>query len=255
MEVIKLVGSTRTAHGKGEVRRLKQTGFVPAVVYGKLNQKQTISIQISRKELGHKVKFPIRSNQLYSLAIENDGSKEEALVFLKDWQLNPIRTRWWEHLDFYAIRPEEKVRVLVPLKFVGLCKGVKNGGVLQPVRREVTVLGLPMDLPDVIEIDVTSLDIGKSIHVNEILAPSKCNIVATTNFAVVAVVAPEEEVVATPAAAATTEAAAEGTAAEGEKVEAAAGEKEAAPAEGKEVKKAAEPKKEAKKEAKKEEKK
>lgn len=262
MEVIKLVGSPRTAHGKGEVRRLKQMGQVPAVVYGKLNQKKTISIQISRKELSHKVKFPIRSNQLYSLAVEEGGSKskEEALVFLKDWQLNPTRTRWWEHLDFYAIRPEEKVRVLVPLKFVGMCKGVKNGGVLQPVRREVTVLGLPMDLPEVIEVDVSNLDIGKSIHVNEIPAPSKCSMVAATNFAVVAVVAPEEEVVEAVAAAPTTEAAAEGAVAEGEKVEAtAAGEKEAASAEGKaegkkDAKKAAEPKKEPKKEAKKEEK-
>lgn len=241
MEVIKLVGSVRTAHGKGEIRRLKQTGIVPGVVYGKLKQKQAIPIQISRKELTHKVKFPIRKNQLYSLALQgSEVQKEEALVFLKDWQLDPVRTRWWEHLDFYAIHPNEKVSVLVPLKFVGVCKGVKSGGVLQPVRREVTILGLPMDIPEAILVDVTHLDIGRSIHVNEITAPEKCSIVAATNFAVVAVVSPEEEVVETVAAAAPTTEGAAAEAVEGEKVEAASAEKEGAPAtEGKEGKKEA----------------
>lgn len=194
MEVIDLIGSRRVVHGKSDVRRLKASDNVPGVAYGKTKDRATISLQLTRAELRKKVKFPIRRNQLYKLQVDQD----EMLVFLQDWQLNPMKTQCWEHIDFLAINEKEKVKVLVPLNFVGKCVGVTNGGILQPVRREVLISALPMDIPDSVDVDVTSLDVGRSIHVNDIPSPEKCAIEASTNYAVVAVVAPEEEVVAAP---------------------------------------------------------
>jgi large subunit ribosomal protein L25 len=212
MEIIELSGQIRNVNGKSEVKRLRESNQVPGIIYGKTPQKDTIPFQINRKELSVKVKFPIRRNQLYKISLQGE-KQQDALVFLKDWQLNPIRDHWWEHMDFYAIDPKEKVKVPVPLRFTGKCVGITNGGILQTLKREVTLSGLPMDLPDHIEIDVTNLDIGRSLHVNELSPPDKCTIVATSNYALAAVVSPEEEVTATPAAGTDAAATADGVAA------------------------------------------
>jgi large subunit ribosomal protein L25 len=198
MELIDLTGLLRVERGKSEVRALKRSGFVPGVLYGNLPSKENIHLKISRKELEGKVKFPIRSNQLYKFNLNktvgtSTQDPQSFVVFIKDWQLNPLKPRWWEHLDLYAIDENKKVRVSVPLKFTGTAAGIKQGGILQPIRREVEVEALPRHIPELIGVIVDELMIGQSIHVNDLTPPENCAFYAPTNFALVTVAAPAEE--------------------------------------------------------------
>ena len=152
MEVIDLNGSLRTRRGKSEVRRLRIEGHVPGILYGNISDKKSVNFQITRQELGNKVKFPIRQNQLYRFHIKNEKGDQSYLVIIKDWQMNTLKAKWWKHIDLYAIDEKQKVIISVPLKFTGKCVGVTNGGILQPVVREVEVETLPQNIPDDIEV-------------------------------------------------------------------------------------------------------
>jgi large subunit ribosomal protein L25 len=107
------------------------------------------------------------------------------------------------HADLYEVDLAAKIQVQVPLRFVGKAAGVTRGGILQPIVREVEVECLPMDIPGFFSVDVGALDIGDSIHVEEIQMPADVTLVFESNFAVVTVVTPTVE--EAPAAAAPAE--------------------------------------------------
>jgi large subunit ribosomal protein L25 len=95
------------------------------------------------------------------------------------------------HVDFYEFKEDEKIRVSVPVVITGKSAGVEVGGLLQIVRRELEVLCLPMEMPESIEIDVTNLEIGDSVHVDDISAEKGVEILADVNFTVVTVTSPK----------------------------------------------------------------
>ncbi len=232
MEIIDLNGQVRSERGKSEVKKLKARGYVPCIMYGNLEDGRNINISIVRKELEMKVKFPVRQNQLYKFNLSGDVGKEteqSMLVLIKDWQLDPLKTRHWEHIDFYAIDEKSEIRVSIPIKYTGEAEGVNQGGILQAIRRELEVDALPMNIPDSIEVSVSELNIGENIHVNDIESPANSKIHAPTNFALVTVVAPAEEEVAPVAAEAVPAEGEEAAAKEGEEAAAKEGEDAAEP--------------------------
>jgi large subunit ribosomal protein L25 len=210
------------------------------------------SLEISAREIGDLMHTHMSENLLVDLSIEND-SRAKRLALLQEIQRHPINGKV-VHVDFHEVAENEKVIVQVPIETVGEAAGVKNsGGVLEHVLFKLKVRCLPKDLPEQITVDVTSLEIGKTIHIGEITAPQGVEILGSKNIPVVSVAAPRAEEEAAPTAEAKGAAEVEMTK-EKKEEGAEGGEKAPAKAEAK-AEKGAEKKAEAKPEAKAEKKK
>jgi len=147
----------------GNARELRRTGFVPGVVYGP--SIESTPITIGRKDL--KVLFSkITRSSLISLAIEGEESRKFD-VFLKVVDYDPI-TDEPRHVDFYHPDIESPLKLLVPVKTMGECEGIKSGGILNVQFNAIPVHGLARDVPALITIDVTALDMGDSVYVRDI---------------------------------------------------------------------------------------
>jgi large subunit ribosomal protein L25 len=167
-------------------------------------------------------------NLLVDLAVKDDA-RAKRLALVQEVQHHPLSGKVL-HVDFHEVSETEKVTIMVPVETVGEAAGVKNsGGVLEHVLFKLKVRALPKDLPEQIVIDVTALDLGKSIHVGEIQAPAGVEIIGTKTAPVVSVAAPRSE--EEEAAATATEASAAGDV-EMIKEKKEEGEEAAAPAKG-----------------------
>jgi large subunit ribosomal protein L25 len=201
METITLsVERREPGSGGAAARGLRRTGRIPGVVYGR--QETTAVVQVSAKEFVRKLGRIEGTHliRLESTIPELNGK----IVILKEVQVHPV-TSDVLHADFYAIDLTRRLRVQVPLHFQGKPVGVTAGGVLQPVRREITVACLPDAIPGAIEIDVSGLGIYESIHAEDIKLPEGVEAVFDSNFAVVTVLPPTVEAAAPEAAAAPAE--------------------------------------------------
>lgn len=196
MELIELKTNIRTATGNGPARRLRQKGQIPAVLYGPGTESILLAVNISDIE---KILKKGRIGQvLLTLVIPNNGDTSTKTVMVKELQLHPV-SRNFLHIDFYEVAMDRKIMVNVPITTTGKAKGVETGGILQIIRRELEVQCFPLDVPESIEIDITDLDIGDSIHVGDIALQREIEFLGDENFTVVTVVSPkieeEEEVV------------------------------------------------------------
>ena len=167
MEQIQLKATVRKITGNGPARALRREGSMPAVVYGR--GKDPILLSVDIKDFEQLLKNYNINQVLLNLMIENGKSISKS-VMVKELQTDPT-TRNLLHVDFYEIDMQNKITVSVPVVTTGISKGVELGGVLQLIRRELEVLCMPTDIPESIEIDVTDLDIGDSIHVRK--SPSR----------------------------------------------------------------------------------
>ncbi len=228
MKRVALTAETR-ATGKGVSKKLRFDGQIPAVLYGR--SVDPISIVVNRKEIEAAVKGSQGTNILIDLSIKGGDS---GLARIRDYQADPFK-RDFLHLDFQAISISDKIEVEVPIEITGKSIGVKEGGVLEQMRRTLLVRALPDRIPASIALDITELAIGDSVHADEIKLPEGVEYPHKMNYAIVAVVPPTKVEEATPVAAAVP---AEGAA--------------AAPAEGAAAAPAAAPAKEGAAEAKKE---
>jgi large subunit ribosomal protein L25 len=127
-----------------------------------------------------------------------DGAQKH--VLFKDYTVDPV-TRRLLHADFLEVKLDEPVKVEVPVVTVGRAQGVTDGGILSLATHEITLEALPTKIPVQIEVDVTNLKIGASIHVAELKAPEGCKFRYSTNYVVAFVAVPEKEEVVAPVAA------------------------------------------------------
>lgn len=204
----------RVRIGKGGSRKVRQDGLVPAVVYGK-GMDAALNIRIEPKALQQAVATEAGWNTLITL--KGDGPFDGKVVILKDMQIDAIR-RDVQHVDFHAIDLKKKLAVMVPVQPVGKSQGEIEGGTLQVIRHELEVYCLPTNIPTAIEIDVTALEIGDSVHIDKVALPEDVESQHDVNFTVLTVVGRMAEEVE-----ATDEELAEGEVAEGAE-EAAEGE-------------------------------
>jgi len=227
MDTIEISARLRQERGKGPARRLRRSGRVPGTFYGP--QRETVAIDVDAKEFGTRV-ASLEGSHLIRLVsdIPEIGGK---VALLRELQIHPV-SGLYLHADFYEVDLDKKLVVKVPLHFVGKAVGVtQQGGILQPVLREISVECLPMSIPDYIEIDVSELSIHDAIHIADIPAPEGVELVFETNETIVTVLPPTiEQVKAESEAEATAEAAAAAPAAEGAAAPPAAGAKPAATA-------------------------
>jgi len=215
LEFIALSTTPRTRTGKGGARALRREGRTPAVLYGPNTETRMLSVDAA--ELENNLKKHPASLSVFKLALDDDKNGTENLAMLKELQDDPI-TGALLHADFYRIDMDRKVSVRVPVTVTGKSKGVEMGGMLQIVRRDLTVHCLPDRIPRKIEIDITNLGVGEAVHVEDLQLGDDVEIPHEVNFTVVTVLSTRK-----------TEAVAgeEGAESEEEEAETAVGESEA----------------------------
>ena len=148
----------RTAGTTNDARRLRKTGLIPAIVYGKGIEPKCISVNATEWQL-------LSRNELNILSLVEDG--KETLVLLKEVQHDPIRNRT-RHLDFQAIRMDQKIKAHVAVRpGHALPAGASAGGLLEQNLHEIEVESLPQDLPEEIIVDVSGMNLGDMIHVGD----------------------------------------------------------------------------------------
>ena len=190
MEQINLNARVRKATGDGPARSLRREGRIPAVLYGP--KTEPVLLSIDSREFEQIVKKSTIGSVLLNLQIQN-GNTENHPAMVKELQIHPVTHRFL-HVDFYEIDMHRKIKVDVPVVVRGKAKGVEDGGMLQVVRREIEVLCLPTEIPESFEVDVTDLDIGDAIHLEDIQTVGNVEIVEEENVTVVTVLAPKVEV-------------------------------------------------------------
>jgi len=199
MKSVPLKAFPRTQVRRGEVKKLRSSGRVPAIIYGRQAKPQ--NLEVNAKEFSDLIHRSVSENLLVDLSIENDA-RAKRLALVQEIQHYPLDGKVL-HVDFHEVAENEKVIVQVPVETVGEAAGVKNsGGVLEHVLFKLKVRSLPKDLPEQIIVDVSHLELGKAIHIGEIKVPAGVEILGDKNVPVIAVAMPrteEEEAAATEA--------------------------------------------------------
>jgi len=229
MKSVPLTAYPRTLGRRGGSKKLRETGRIPAVIYGRQTKPQ--SLEVDRKSLEDFFHHSASENMLVDLAVDKD-TRPKRLALVQEVQHHALSGKVL-HIDFHEISETERVTVMVAVESVGEAVGVKTGGgVLEHVLFKLKVRCLPKDLPEAINVDVTNLEIGKSIHIGEITPPPGVEILGDKHISVLSVAAPvtEAEEAAADAAAATTTGEVEMIKEKKEEGEAPAAGKAAAPA-------------------------
>jgi large subunit ribosomal protein L25 len=198
MKSVALQAFPRSLNKRIGTKKVRANGRIPAVIYGRHNKPENLEIVVT--DLEHVVHGSVSETVLVDLSV--GGNKRLALV--KDIQHHPLSGKAL-HLDLHEVVANEMVTINVPVETVGEAVGVKTGGgVLEHVLFKLKVRGMPKDLPEVISIDVSKMEIGHSIHIGQIEAPSGVEILGNKEIPVVSVAAPLSEAQETAAAEAAT---------------------------------------------------
>lgn len=189
MELIELKAKSRETKGKGAARKLRKNNGIPAIVYG--SKKDPVMLSLDTSEFEQVIRENGSTGLFLNLKIEGESGKGRG-VMLKDMQMDTFGLNYL-HVDLHEIDMDTTVTVTIPVETIGVSPGVENGGVISVVRRELDVVCKPADTPDIIQIDISSLEIGDSVHVEEIDLGENVEIPHEVDFTVVTVVAPQAE--------------------------------------------------------------
>lgn len=190
----------REKTGKEAAKKLRQMGYIPAIIYGRKGNR---AVAVKAREF-EKLFDKIGEHSIINLKIDQVGNSE---VIIKDFQLDPVR-RNIVHIDFLEFERDKLLRTEIPIKILGTSKGVKKGGILETFVRDLEIECLPRNIPDFIPINIDSLDIGDSIHVRDIKTAEEIRIVDNPDQVVITIGTPTKvevpvvEVAAAPAEAA-----------------------------------------------------
>jgi len=204
LEKIELKAAPRTTKGNSPARAMRREGNVPAVLYGPKSNPKIISV--NAHEFETILKKGGLGRAIVNLSIE--GESKAKPVMITELQSHPVSNRLL-HVDFYEVSMDREIRVNVPVVTTGKSVGVENGGLVQIIRHELEVLCLPDAIPEAITIDITELNIGDSVHVEDIKVAGNIQIPHDVDFTILTISSPKTEA---------------GEAGEGEEEEAAEGE-------------------------------
>ncbi len=193
MEKIELQATVRKSVGNGPARVLRRAGQIPAVLYGR--KIEPVLLSVNTKDLEQILKKGSFGQFILNLVIQN-GKKMTKPAIIKELQTHPVSGSLI-HIDFYEVDMKRQIKVMVPVVTTGKSAGIEEGGLLNIVRRELEVFCLPGDIPESIEIDISELGIGDSIHLEDVPLGENVEVAADVNYTVVTVLSPkvEEEVV------------------------------------------------------------
>ena len=185
-----LVIQRRTTMGSRPMRRLRQEALIPGIVYGRAME--PIPVTVSRKALAQLLHTKAGEHALVTLRLE-DGKPWEKPALIQELQHDPVDGHVI-HVDFHAIALTEQIRVKIPIALKGEPVGVKqDGGVLEQFLREIEVECLPTEIPEGIEVDVSALKIGETVHVRDLTPPKTAKLLTDPAGAVASVQQPKLE--------------------------------------------------------------
>ncbi len=184
---IVLTVERREALGKEGVKKLRREGKIPAIVYG--GGKEPVPIVVDAKAVTEILKQETGENTIFLLKLK--GTKHERRAMIKEIQLDPVSRRFL-HIDFIRIVRGHKITVSVPVELTGDSVGVRHGGLLDFVTREIQIEVLPRELPEKIEVDISDLDLEQHVTVGDLasLLPKSARLLDDPNRVVVTIEAP-----------------------------------------------------------------
>jgi large subunit ribosomal protein L25 len=192
MQQIPLNATRREGLGKGVSRQLRAVGQVPAVIYSA--GQPALSLAVAATDLEKVLRQVSGDLAFLALTVDQDAPR---MALLKELSHDNMGRRMM-HVDFYEVRPDQKMTVEVPLEFTGEAKGINLGGVLNVAVHNVSLRGLLQDLPGSLTVDVTGLELGMSIHVADLPLPAGVEALLEDSSLIVACAAPAKAEVAAP---------------------------------------------------------
>jgi len=190
MKSVALNAFPRVLGQRAGAKKLRSSGRIPAIIYG--HQAPSQMLEVNAKEMEDLIHHSVSENLLVDLAVKDDA-RPMRLALVQEVQHHPLSGKVL-HVDFHEVAENEKVTVSVPVETIGEAAGVKTGGgVLEHVLFKVRARGFPKDLPELITVDVSHLNVGQAIHLGEIPAPPGVELVGDKGIPVIAVAAPRTE--------------------------------------------------------------
>lgn len=198
MEKVKIETYLRERTGKEGAKKVRKEGKVPAIIYGK-DKNIPITVEAAGLKILKSISFS--ESTVLDMDVITGKERENIPVLIKDIQYHPVTDKI-SHIDFLKVSLEEKIRVNIPLTFKGESKGVKEGGILEQILWEIEIEGLPLDIPEKIEIDISDLGTGSSLHAQDIKVADNLKVTTRPQETIVTIVEKEaeEEAVAAPLA-------------------------------------------------------
>ena len=188
-----LVANIRNSKGKSANHKLRQDGKIPATLYG---QRGNILLEMTEESTRHILEKMSGLHELVPITVTDPSNKENwtAKVLIREVQKHPYKHKLI-HLDFWELPETKSQMVRIPVHLTGESPGVKSGGVLQMVVREIPVSCLPADIPSKLVVDVSKLEVGDSLKIQEVELPERVSLITEENYAIISIVgrAPEEE--------------------------------------------------------------
>lgn len=189
MEQMRIDANLRERQAKGDNRRLRKQGLVPAVIYGGQQEAKTVAVNDHEVELI--LRGARRSNSIFNLILGNGGDQEQTII--REVQRHPVTSKLI-HIDFQRVDLESEVEVAVPIHAVGeIPKGVRGGGILEHVTRTVQIRCLPLSLPKRLDADLTNLDLNQSFHVSDLVLPEGVEVMAELDTPLYTILPPKGE--------------------------------------------------------------
>jgi large subunit ribosomal protein L25 len=190
MKSVALNAFPRALGRRAGAKKLRSTGRIPAVIYGRQAKPQ--NLEVKAKDMENLMHHSVSENLLVDLAVTEDG-RPKRLALVQEVQHHPLSGSIL-HVDFHEVAEDEKVTIMVPVETTGEAVGVKTGGgVLEHVLFKIKARALPKDLPEFITIDVSHLNIGEAVHIGDIQAPAGVELIGDKHLSVVACAAPRTE--------------------------------------------------------------
>ncbi len=188
MEETIIKADIRNGSGKSVTRKLREQGIIPAVLYGKDTQSQMISVSAREWK---KLSKHLKRNTILKMKIQKNNDTLEMPVMVKEIQREAYKDNIL-HIDFLQVSMERKIHVEVPIHLVGEAKGIIKNGIVEQHLMTIVVECLPNQIPDKIDIDISNLDIGDSIHISDVSYPG-LKFLENPEIAIVTVIPPEAE--------------------------------------------------------------
>jgi len=187
---VELAGELRTGTGKGAARRLRREDKVPGVLYGP--KTEPISVSVNAKQLEVMLRGLGEETRLIQFVLDKSGEKKTWQVLIREVQKHPVRRRFL-HVDFYEAPLERPIVVVVPVELTGAssCVGVRKGGTLDLLRRNLSVKCLPGEIPEKVQVDVSALDLNASVRVGDLVDKIPFVLMDDRHHSIVQVLAPE----------------------------------------------------------------
>jgi large subunit ribosomal protein L25 len=174
---------TKSETGKNQNNRLRAAGYIPGILY---SHGQSESIKITKKDFFHLFKGRVSESVIFYLVYKDKTADDELQAFVKKYQVDPV-TDEVIHLDLFKVTKGEKIHTNIPIEVVGTAIGVKRGGQMEIYTREIEIECLPKDLPEKIQVDVSELAEGDSIHAKSVNLGEDIKLLSNPELVLVAV--------------------------------------------------------------------